>query len=184
MRSPDSESLTPDEVFEILSNHRRRMVLYFLREHGNTADLNELAEGIAAIENGLEVSELTRQQRKRVYVSLYQTHLPKMAESGVIEYDKDAGKVGLTDRTTAIDEYLAGDETDAYAWSIHYLSLAILGGGALALSFAQVAVFEVLSPLWVGLIVLALFVVSATAQLLHARSRESPIPLELTEYDR
>lgn len=184
MSASESESLTPDDVFEILSNHRRRMVLYYLRKHGETADVKDLAEGIAAMENEVAVEELTNQQRKRVYVSLYQTHLPKMAESGVIEYDKEAGTVGLTEQTTAIDRYLAGDERSSYPWSIHYLSVTVLGGAFLALSVADVAIFAALSPLWVGVVVLSLLVTSAVVQYWYAQKREAEIPLELTEFDR
>ena len=94
---------SPDTVFEILSNRRRRLVLYYLREHGGMATMNELSENIAALENDVPVADLTSQQRKRVYVSLYQTHLTKLEETGMIEYDRDEGEVRLTDRADEVD---------------------------------------------------------------------------------
>jgi len=83
--SSASEELSQDLVFDILSNTRRRMVLYYLREYGAPASVQEIAERIAALENEIPPEELSRQQRKRVYVSLYQTHLPKLNEAGIIE---------------------------------------------------------------------------------------------------
>ena len=51
MSTKSSQKLSPDVVFEILSSRRRRMVLYLLRQRGDTATVNELAEEIASLEN-------------------------------------------------------------------------------------------------------------------------------------
>ncbi|MFB6202852.1 MAG: winged helix-turn-helix domain-containing protein [Halorhabdus sp.] len=181
MSTKDARPLTPDDVFDILSNPRRRMVLYYLREHAGSVDVKELAEAIAAMENDVDVSELTSQQRKRVYVSLYQTHLPKMAETGVIDYDKDGGTVRLTDRTTAIDEYLT-TEGPSYPWRLHYLVIAAVGFGALVLSTLEVFVFASVSPVWVGVGVLSLAVVSTVVQYVQ-RSTNADVPIELRRQD-
>ncbi|MUV88618.1 hypothetical protein GJ629_00860 [Halapricum sp. CBA1109] len=183
MSAPDSEELTPDDIFEILSNHRRRMVLYYLRRTGGTADVTELAGEIASMENGVPVEDLTSQQRKRVYVSLYQTHLPKMAQMNAIEYDKDAGTVRLTDRTNNIDRYLTSGEQVTYPWRFHYLALTIVGGVLLSLSAAGAPVLESASLLWLGIGTLAMFAVSATVQLFLRRQDDS-VPFELSQYDR
>jgi len=69
-----SESaLSQDVVFDILSSSRRRYVLYRLREAEGPVELTELAEQVAAWENDTETDQITEQERKRVYVSLYQT---------------------------------------------------------------------------------------------------------------
>jgi hypothetical protein len=47
--------------------------------------LSDLAEHIAANENDCTLHELDRAERKRVYVSLYQTHLDRLENAGVIE---------------------------------------------------------------------------------------------------
>ncbi|MFW6384734.1 MAG: DUF7344 domain-containing protein [Halodesulfurarchaeum sp.] len=184
MTARDSEPLSPDEIFEILSNHRRRMVLYYLRQQGDVIDVRELAEEVAAMENDVAVSELTSQQRKRVYVSLYQTHLPKMDEMNLIEYDKDEGTVRLTDQTTTIDRYLTDDQDRTYPWKLHYVVLTVLGGGLLALSLAGFAIFDALSPLWTSIGLLFLFTISAIVQNWLATNLSGEIPFELTRYDR
>lgn len=94
--------LDKDLVFELLKNHRRRSVLTHIRDHGETA-LGDLAEAIAAEENDTTVEELSADERKRVYIGLYQTHLPKMDGAGVVEYDQNRGVVSAG---PAIDQML------------------------------------------------------------------------------
>lgn len=183
MSTSDSESLTPDEVFELLSNQRRRMVLYYLRQSGGTVGMKELAGQIAAMENDIPMSELSSQQRKRVYVSLYQTHLPKMAEMSTIEYDKDSGIVSLTDQSDELDRYLTTPEQSSYPWKFHYLLLAVGGGAALLLSLLTVSVFDAVSTLWVSGGLFLLFAISAIGQYLYVQNQEESVPIELSQYD-
>lgn len=89
--------LPQDVVFGLLSAERRRRLLVFLDEIDGETTLNEAAEVIAAEENDVAVSELTSDQRKRVYVGLYQSHLPKLADAAVIEYDRDRGTIALNE---------------------------------------------------------------------------------------
>lgn len=102
----NGSSLSIDETFELLKNARRRAVIRFLLEHDGSAKLSELAEHIAAAENDISVHELSSDQRKRVYIGLYQCHLPKMDNLGVIEYDKNRGSVVLQDSVTQLLPYM------------------------------------------------------------------------------
>ncbi len=104
-RSNGSE-LSTDETFELLKNARRRAVLQYLLQNGGNAKLSELAEHIAAAENGISVHELSSDQRKRVYIGLYQCHLPKMDNLGVIEYEKNRGTVELQESVGQLLPYL------------------------------------------------------------------------------
>lgn len=101
----DRVELSGDVVFDILRNERRREVLEFLRD-ARTTTLSELAEHVAARENDKPVRELTSSERKRVYVSLYQSHLGKMAEAGVIDYDRSRGSVELREEASQCFVYL------------------------------------------------------------------------------
>lgn len=106
----NGEELTTDETFELLKNARRRAVIRYLLQNGGTAQLSELAEHIAAAENGISIHELSSDQRKRVYIGLYQCHLPKMDTLGVIEYEKNRGSVELQDSVTQLLPYLETGE--------------------------------------------------------------------------
>lgn len=95
--APDAatDELSLSTTFELLKNRRRRETIAYLLEHDGSSTLSDLAEHIAALENGIEVVELSSDQRKRVYIGLYQCHLPKLDKAGVIDFDKNRGTVVL-----------------------------------------------------------------------------------------
>lgn len=101
----DRVELSEDVVFDILRNERRRRTLEFLRDV-RTTSLSDLAEHVAARENDKPVRDLTSSERKRVYVSLYQCHLPKMAKAGVIDYDRSRGSIELRGPSSQCFVYL------------------------------------------------------------------------------
>lgn len=105
--------LSKDTLFEIVKNQRRRDVLSYLKRRNGEATLGELAEHIAAKENGVEVGALSSSQRKRVYIGLYQSHLPKLADTGVVDFDKGRGDVRLRPAATQLDAYLGDGTLDA-----------------------------------------------------------------------
>jgi hypothetical protein len=100
-------ALSLDLVFEILKNCRRRMVLEELDAADGEVPIGELSEVIAARENDKGVDEISSEERKRVYVGLYQCHLPKMNEAGVIEFNKDRGLVTPGEHAGLLGRYLA-----------------------------------------------------------------------------
>ena len=108
----DLPSLPLDQVFEVLKNERRRRVLEQLSESDDTLDLGTLAEEIAALENDKDVRQITSTERKRVYVGLYQCHLPKMDELGVVSFEKSRGTIEAGPHIDAVLRYL---ETPAQA---------------------------------------------------------------------
>lgn len=128
-----------DRIFAILQNHRRRLVLEYLRDHDATTQ-GDLARHVAAVENDIPESAVTSTQRKRVYVSLYQAHLPKLDDFGAISFDQDRGTVERTPRTDELLTYLDRfeDEPTASALSEDSLGLSavVLLGSALAVVFA------------------------------------------------
>jgi DNA-binding transcriptional ArsR family regulator len=123
------EPLSTDDIFKTLSNRRRRYVLHYLRQSNDNVPMRVLSEQLAAWENGIEPSQVRPKARKRLYTALHQTHLPKMDQFGVVEYDKDRGIISLTDSMGQFDTYLDEME-DVRAWSRVYLAL---GGGVTAL---------------------------------------------------
>ena len=125
--SSDTDELSRDELFEVLSSDRRRCLIYYLEAEGGEADLRELARRIAAWENEIEPEEVSEEGRKRVYISLYQSHVPKLEESGLIRYDNDTKTVSSTERIRDVTELFA---EQTRPWGRYYLALA---GGSLFL---------------------------------------------------
>lgn len=75
-----------DSVLTVLRNERRRRALRLACERGRTTT-KELTDEIAALENEKHPDHVSSTERKRVYIALYQTHLPKMASAGFITYE-------------------------------------------------------------------------------------------------
>jgi DNA-binding transcriptional ArsR family regulator len=103
-------SIPPDDRFAILKNWRRRAVLAHLDDEGGRATLGELAEVLGAAENGVSRRDLSSGERKRVYVGLYQCHLPRLDDAGVVEFDKRSGDVRLRPEADQLLPYVREDD--------------------------------------------------------------------------
>lgn len=113
------------EIFDLLSNHRRRFTIQYCKDNGS-ATLGELAEHIAAFEQEKDISQITAAERKRVYTSLQQTHLKRLAEAGMIDWDGDT--VELTDQTRELEVYLDVVPEGSISWGWYYFGLSALAG--------------------------------------------------------
>lgn len=186
MSRNQQESLTQDDVFDILSNSRRRFTLYYLREAGEPVELDELARELAAWENDTTVGELTKQQRKRVYVSLYQTHIQKLSDAGIVEYDQDTGMLALANGANQIGAYLSVDEDDdaRVRWQEYYIVLSAASGLLYALVAFDVALFSLVSELQMGIVIVLAFAALATAHYVYTRQSASDIPADALIQDR
>ncbi len=100
-------TIAKDTAFHLLQNGRRRAVLRMLIAcGGDDVSMREVAEHVAAWENDTTVPRLTSMERQRVYIALYQSHLPKLDDHGVIEYDRDRGTLRPTPLITVFEPYL------------------------------------------------------------------------------
>lgn len=81
-----------DRAYDVASNARRRFVIRRVAQQEETT-VGELAESLAAMELGTDADDLTGQERKRIYISLHQSHLPKLDAYGVVRWDRDRGTV-------------------------------------------------------------------------------------------
>ena len=196
VESTSDDGIARDDLFHVLQCRRRRLVLKYLQEYpgDGPADMSDIAEHIAALEHDTTVDSLRSKERQRVYIALYQSHLPKMDDAGVINYNQDRGLVEATALATSFEKYLdeepsllsttteltpstdavtAHDRTEARTstdaqWSSRYLGTAcatLVAVGGLALSGTAV------SGVAVALVVSLLFV---TLALSHRLSLSSP----------
>lgn len=87
--------LSLDDTFQILSASRRRGVISALLALGEDVAKSDVTDYVAEIErseaDGDEEYDTTI--RKRVQISLRQTHYPKLDDYGVIDYDRDGETV-------------------------------------------------------------------------------------------
>ncbi|GAA0239654.1 hypothetical protein ACFFQF_30065 [Haladaptatus pallidirubidus] len=107
VRLDDSEqTIEKDDLFHLLQASRRRSALIYLRERNEPVSLGELAEHVAAWENNKSTAELVSKERQNVYISLYQCHLDKLAEHGIIAFNKDRGLITRLEKASQLDPYL------------------------------------------------------------------------------
>ncbi|WP_440991892.1 DUF7344 domain-containing protein [Haloarchaeobius baliensis] len=173
MSGTEGEGLTQDVVFDILSNSRRRFILSRLQERDEPIELMDLANEIAAWENDTTVEELTDKQSKRVYVSVYQTHVPKLESVGLITYDPDSGLIELSDSAREIDRYMPDEEEPEPPWHRYYIALAGLSAAFFLLVVANVPVFGALSTPVAGVIIVGAFAMLSTVHFVTNRRRNS-----------
>ncbi len=149
-------SIPLDQVFAILKNQRRRYVLQFLYEADGKVSLSDVAEQIAAWENSKDIKQITSSERKRVYVGLYQCHLPKMDGADVVSFNKPRGTIELGENADALYEYIdTGQDTGEPPWHLYSVALSVVSALALgtALVLGAITVFPIVD-LTVGAVIL------------------------------
>jgi DNA-binding transcriptional ArsR family regulator len=78
-----------DEICRILSNERRRQVLCVLRRESLPIDVRTLARQVTIQEACDNSKMVTEESITQVHTTLYQQHLPMMADIGLIEYNTE-----------------------------------------------------------------------------------------------
>ncbi|USZ70649.1 DUF7344 domain-containing protein [Natronosalvus halobius] len=102
----EEPALSKDEIFHLLQNERRRFVLQFLQGKDDSVRMPDIAEQVAAWENDTTVEQLSSQERQRVYIPLYQSHLPKLDKAGIIDYNQSRGIVERKPLADEMDRYI------------------------------------------------------------------------------
>lgn len=153
--------LSKEDAFKILSNDRRRHVLHYLENRpDDTAKLGDIARQIAAWENEIPLADVSSTERKRVYIALHQTHLPKMAESGVVEYDSDDNVVTLTAEAQDLRVYLDAGPASDRTWSHYYLGLGVVSFAIVAAAAAGVGPLDAVPAVGWAALIAGLFTLS------------------------
>jgi hypothetical protein len=152
MSNVPDEELSQDTLFSLLSNPRRRFVLQYLNRVKEPVSLQDLTTEVAAWENETDPEELTDKQEKRIYVSLYQTHIPKLEEAGIVRHDEETGEILLTDKANDVSVYLNGQVQRTRPWELYYLGLVGVGSVVFATIALGVAPVGELGATLVGLV--------------------------------
>lgn len=88
-----------DEISSVLSHSHRRFILQYLHSANTPLSRDELAAELAAWKNPLAAADQLGDGRTTlVELSLVHSHLPKMAEAGLIRYDEVRQTVTLGNR--------------------------------------------------------------------------------------
>ncbi len=159
---PTTTHLDRNEIFDVLSNERRQCVLHYLKQNEDRrVELRELVDHVTAWENNTALSQIDSDERKRVYTALRQSHLPKLEDAGIVEYEHLRGEVEVTDHAREVQLYLEHVPGGDIPWSHYYLGLAAVASGLLTVTWAGIYPFGDLSGFSLATILVALFTVSA-----------------------
>jgi hypothetical protein len=181
-----SADLSKGEVFDVLRNQRRRFVLQYLKRNDEAVELGELATQVAAWEYETSCENVSAEQRKRVYTTLQQTHLPRLADANIVHYDAEDGVISATDRATDIAIYLEIVPGHELPWREIYLSMGAVAIALCVAVWAAVPPFNVLTGVQWAFVISISFTVTAIVHVYHERNMrladlESPPALDLDD---
>ncbi|MCU4752493.1 hypothetical protein OB919_10915 [Halobacteria archaeon AArc-curdl1] len=157
-----------DEIFHLLQNERRRMVLRYLRGTEGPVRMRDVAEQVAAWEHHTTVEQLTSTQRQRVYIPLYQSHLKKLDKAGVIEYQQDRGIVERKPLADQVDQYLeieptteSTDENGGQGpeWGDYYIGTTVVGYAVVLGAVMELPFTSFISGIGLAALILLLYTV-------------------------
>lgn len=99
-----------DDLFTALANPRRRFIIDNLadRDDDEWVSIRELARGLSLVEQDYAETfdDLRSDDTKKVYIALYQTHFPRLAEWGLLEHDRRSNNVRKTAGTVVAQRLL------------------------------------------------------------------------------
>jgi DNA-binding transcriptional ArsR family regulator len=158
------DDLSEDDVFEMLSNRRRRFVIHALKRAEGPVDVSELSTHVTAWERGVDPDAVKYEDRRNVYSTLRRIHLPKLEEKNVVRVDEEANLVEPTPTLDDLDVYIEVLRGREIPWSLYYFGLAVLAGLVLVAVAVGVPGFAALDGTTTAVFVVTAFTVSA---LLH-----------------
>lgn len=85
-----NRTVTLDRLFEVLTEQRRRYVLYYFNEHETAvATVDDLAAQLSTWEREWEdrTDQPPERHRENLRIDLHHVHLPDLADAGLIDYD-------------------------------------------------------------------------------------------------
>ena len=80
-----------EEIMTALGNRRRRLAVKAVAQSEDILDIGGLSETVGAMELGKPRAQVTSTERKRYYVGMYQTHLPRLEDAGVVVVERNGG---------------------------------------------------------------------------------------------
>ncbi|MCG1004317.1 MULTISPECIES: hypothetical protein [Halobacterium] len=166
-----ADAPTEDELFDVLANRRRRYAVHALDDADGATEIGDVAEQVAAWEYGVDVEQVSYEERKRVYTALQQSHFPMMDDAGVVDFDKNRGTVEPTDSLNDVEVYMDVVQGHEIPWSVYYLGVSGVAASLMAAVWTGTWPFAALPHLAWGVAVTAMFAVSAVAHTYYARGQ-------------
>lgn len=82
-------SVTVDSVLDLCQHQHRRIVLAILTTEQQPLTLDDLTKTIFKYNHQIPIADVTEDAITDIQISLYHSHLPKLAEEGLITFDPE-----------------------------------------------------------------------------------------------
>lgn len=101
------DQLSTDTVLELLAHPLRRELVSCLRTYEEPLTVADTADEIAIATNGgIPLTEIAPETVAEIYMELYHTHIPRLADHEVVRYDQERDLVALSEKADQLDPYL------------------------------------------------------------------------------
>ncbi len=88
------KSIPPDRLLSAVANEYRRAILESLNSAvGETLDYDTLVDRVADRVRDEDGGQVSDEHRQRVRIALHHTHLPKLEDIRIIDYEAETGHV-------------------------------------------------------------------------------------------
>ena len=162
------DELSEEDVFEVLSNRRRRFVIHALKRADDPPDVSELSRHVTAWELDMDPEEVPYKERHNVHSTLKRTHIPKLTEKNVVTVDEN-DVVRPAPALEDLDIYVEVLRGKEIPWSLYYVGLAGVAVVLLLAVQAGVPLIGTLSPIEIGIFAATTFGISAVVHHLIGR---------------
>lgn len=178
--NPADDELSLDEIFHLLQSDRRRLVIEHLRGRDDEVVMRDLVEEVAADEYNTSVESLDSTRRQRVYIALYQRHLPKLDDAGVIDYNQNRGIVRRNSLASEVEQRLTMEPTHTTApttggaqateyesdgnWRQYYLAATVVNLAVIAATVLGFTPAAFASGILVSIVVFSVYLTVVVAQ--------------------
>lgn len=92
-----------DQIFDLLSEERRRYALYYLEQTNEPVSVEVLAEQVAEWETDGPPESIPDEKYEQIEVELYHLELPKASEEPYVKYDPETKMIELTGAPPEVD---------------------------------------------------------------------------------
>lgn len=99
-------AVSTDDLFDVLSNARRRFVIACLATHSKPLAVADIATELTCWECKTPSDQIPEEHVQSRYVALYHVHVPKMADVGILEYNQERNTIALVDECDGITSFV------------------------------------------------------------------------------
>ena len=145
------DSIQQNELFQLLANRRRRLAIRILSSGPTTVELNELSIAVAALEKGVDKSDVSYEMKRNVYQTLKRTHIPQLEQSGLVTYDDESHSITVNDNIHRVCLFITTSDRGRRPWYHYYLYLSVLAFIFLAGTYTNIYPFSLFSVSLIGL---------------------------------